>query len=170
MSNLLNFFVGLVLMVFLVGCSTVSDSRLAELDRIADQTMGRLVLERAGLQGELNASAGFVVAEIDRTVMPSGNPIPVNGVLVRTKDGARCFVKVSRIRFDGAEGAKKVTAVVILPDSSLVETAMNKGLEVGPPDGVGRVFVCADGKRFAVYHLKSARIKPVPRHSSDSSD
>lgn len=156
------------LLLITAGCHSLSEDRMAQLNRTADRSTTQLMLERAGVQWELNNAAGYVVAEIDRRVIPSGYAGMANGVLVRPADDARFYMQVSGLKFDGAEGVKQLTAIILLSDPAELQQALAGTLEINPSAKTRRIFVSADKKRFAVYYLESARFTPIRDYSSEA--
>lgn len=166
MSKKLNILVSAVLVSVLSGCNTLSEDRMTDLDRMADRSITKLRLER-GIEGELNTCAGYVVANVNRSIIPTGNPVVVNGVLVRAVDGAHFYMKISGLKFDGADGVRKLTAIIMIPDQSDIEQALNGVLKIDAAPESRRVFVSAEHKKFAVYYLETVRIEPAADYSSE---
>ena len=146
-----------VAVLLVTGCSTLTDSKKKELNRMADSTVAKVVLEQSGLQAEMSISAGYIAIE------RSGSGIPMvgkrgKGVLVNQITGKRSFINVTHLEVDGAWGVGDYNGVMVIRDKKSVDQAETVGLTL---ENTGTIYIYVAGEGSAVYPVKIIRMEPV---------
>jgi hypothetical protein len=162
----------LVLLGFCAGCSTLGADRRAELDRMADQALAKLVQENPGLQGRLNRGPGYLVIDWNEGSLPLISRSRGRGVVVDRSEGARTYVKVDRLDLGGGRGFSSFKVLLIFSDPVHLQKARS-GSWVHPAATAGAeesgrlrqetgyaAYVYSEGGASATYTLDAIRLKP----------
>jgi len=141
----------------LSGCSTMNATKQRELNRAADRTLAKMVLEFPGLQSELGSSPGYLV------VQRSGSWIPTvgkkgTGVLTGNGSGARSYYRIDRLEVKGAWGVGDYTGLMIVPRTVDLSKVTSEGLTL---EDRGTLYMYAEGERPAAYPIEVISFTPI---------
>jgi hypothetical protein len=143
----------------LAGCSTMSETKVRDLNRMADSTLAKVVLEQPGLQAELGISPGYMVIE------RFGSGIPMvgkqgTGVLVDQSSEERSFVTITQLEVDGAWGVGDYTGVMAIKDAEILKRMKTESLTL---ENSGTIYIYVKGESSAAYSVKNISMEPKPR-------
>ena len=97
------------------GCSTMTETKVRDLNRMADNTVAKMVLEQSGLQAELGAAAGYIVFEWSTSGVPVVGKRGA-GILIEQSSNERSPVRVTTLEIKGAQGVEGYTGVMVIHD------------------------------------------------------
>lgn len=137
-----------------VGCSTMSESNIRDLNRMADNSVAKMVLEQPGLQAELGVSAGSVAFEWSGSIVPMvGNR--GDGMLIDPSSDERTPIRITDLEIDGAQGLGGFTGVMLIRDVASFRLAKTEGLTL---ENSGTLYIYVQGEPSAAYAVKRITI------------
>lgn len=138
------------------GCSTVAETKTRELNRMADNTLAKMVLEQPGLQAELGAAAAAIVFEWSASGVPMVGTRGV-GMLIETSSNERTPIRITKLEIKGARGIGGYFGLLVIHDDESAELAKTVALSL---ENRGTLYIYVKGEPSAAYPLKNITIKP----------
>lgn len=167
--------------VAMFGCASLSPeerlARRAELDAMADATVGNLLAGTPQAREVLERSVGCLVLDMKVTKIPVFGAGKGYGVVIDRRTDSRSYVEVSRFEIGGGLGAQKFKVIVVFDDARLLEKAAGgawhyeagaelsagatgtEGSTRAQPKGF-RAYRIAEGGAAATVTVRLARARP----------
>lgn len=143
--------------LFLSGCANMSETKMRDLNRMADSAFAKVVLEQPGLQAEIGISAGYMVIERSGSAVPMVGKRGV-GVLVDQINNERSFIRITKLEVDGAWGVGDYTGVMAIRDAQSLKKAKAEGLT---KENSGTIYIFVKGESSAAYPVKIISMEPI---------
>ena len=116
-------------LVFVTGCSTMTatekTSKQNELDTMATEAIEALKQKETDLQGKLDKSLAYAVANMKVTKVPVVGAGGGEGVLVIKQTQERIYFTVSRFDIGGGWGARGYKALMVINDPKILDAWKN---------------------------------------------
>lgn len=113
------------ILVFVTGCSTMTTTEITskrnELDSMATKAVEALKQKETDLQGKLDKSLAYAVANMKVTKVPVVGAGGGEGVLVIKKTQERIYFTVSRFDIGGGWGARGYKALMVFNDPKILD-------------------------------------------------
>ncbi|MDF7798429.1 hypothetical protein P4C99_03095 [Pontiellaceae bacterium B1224] len=138
------------------GCSTVNETKMRELNRMADNAVAKIVFEQPGVQAELGAAAGSAVFEWSNSGVPMIGKHG-EGVLIDPSSNERAPVRITNLEINGAHGVPAYTCLMLIQDAELFQRAKTAGLSL---ENAGTLYIYVKGEPSASYAVKRITIEP----------
>jgi hypothetical protein len=137
----------------------MNETKQRDLDRAADRTLAKMVLEFPGLQSELGISSGYLVLQ------RSGSWVPTvgkkgTGVLTSNGSDTRSYFRVEQLVVKGAWGVGDYTGLMILPRTVDLAKVTEEGLKL---ENSGTLYIYATDERPAAYPIEKFTMTPIDR-------
>ncbi|ADE55754.1 hypothetical protein [Coraliomargarita akajimensis] len=162
-----------------VGCRSLSTEAQNEIVVMVDESLERFYQQDPELKTELTESLGYLLVDKKVVKIPGIGWGGGKGVVVANTDGARNFVKVSRLELGAGWGARSYKVLLLIDDPELLErmqegtwvyglgaeasagTAAVEGTaDQVKPDKEYTVHVLSDGGASATFTLRAIRVRP----------
>ncbi len=154
------------ILVLVTGCSTMTakekTNKRIELDTMATKAVDSLKQKEADLQGKLDNSLAYGVANMKVTKVPMVGAGGGEGVLVIKKTQERIYFTVSRFDIGGGWGARGYKALMVFNDQKILDEwkdgkwIFEAGAEASAGSAAAQGSSAGENKGFTMHILPEA--------------